>query len=462
MPDVFFDLDLITRYGGTGPRYTSYPTALQFTDNFKADDHRRFADISNKLAVPKPLSIYVHIPFCQTLCYYCGCTKIVTRNQSRVCDYLDNLYQEIDLQAALFDKTRVVEQLHFGGGTPTYLSEEQLRNVMKKLADNFDFLDTDDREFSIEIDPRTVSPDSIDVLAELGFNRLSMGIQDFDPNVQKAVNRLQSVESVVELTERARAAGFKSISYDLIYGLPGQSVESFTRTLDKVIEILPDRIAVYNYAHLPQRFKGQRMIKSSEIPSPDVKLDILNSSISKLIDASYEYIGMDHFALPNDELAVAQRTGELQRNFQGYSTHRSCDLIGLGISSISHVGDSFSQNVVSTAAYAEMVESGKLPIQRGLELNDDDRLRAAVIQQLMCFGYIDFDYFTQNFAINFEDYFAYELEQLPPLVEDNLITMQKGRIEITASGRLLLRTVARVFDYYSRDEALNERYSQTI
>lgn len=462
MPDVCFDLDLITRYGGTGPRYTSYPTALQFTDAFNAEDHKKFASQSNQLPIPRPLSVYVHIPFCQTLCYYCGCTKIVTRNQQRVTDYLGSLYREIELQAALFDKDRVVEQLHFGGGTPTYLAEDQLREVMRRLSANFDLQKTPDREFSIEIDPRTVDLNAIDTLAELGFNRLSMGIQDFDPQVQKAVNRIQSEESVRELTEKSRAAGFESISFDLIYGLPGQTVESFSRTLDTVIDLAPDRIAVYNYAHLPQRFKGQRMIKSEEIPSPDVKLDILNSSISKLIDARYEYIGMDHFALPDDELAVAQRTGELQRNFQGYSTHRSCDLIGLGISSISHIGDSFSQNVVGTASYAEILAQGKLPIQRGLVLNDDDRLRGAVIQQMMCFGYIDFDYFSQKFNIDFTEYFAAELQRLKPLEEDNLITTNTRRVDITTRGRLLLRTVARVFDIYSGDQSLSQRFSQTI
>ena len=462
MPDVCFDLDLITRYGGTGPRYTSYPTALQFTDTFTAEDHKEFASQSNQLPIPRPLSVYVHIPFCQTLCYYCGCTKIVTRNQQRVTDYLGSLYREIELQAALFDKDRVVEQLHFGGGTPTYLAEEQLREVMRRLSANFDLQKTPDREFSIEIDPRTVDLNAIDTLAELGFNRLSMGIQDFDPQVQKAVNRIQSEESVRELTEKSRAAGFESISFDLIYGLPGQTVESFSRTLDTVIDLAPDRIAVYNYAHLPQRFKGQRMIKSEEIPSPDVKLDILNSSISKLIDARYEYIGMDHFALPDDELAVAQRTGELQRNFQGYSTHRSCDLIGLGISSISHIGDSFSQNVVGTASYAEILAQGKLPIQRGLVLNDDDRLRGAVIQQMMCFGYIDFDYFSQKFNIDFTEYFAAELQRLKPLEKDNLITTNTRRVDITTRGRLLLRTVARVFDIYSGDQSLSQRFSQTI
>ena len=462
MPDVCFDLELITRYGGTGPRYTSYPTALQFTDTFKADQHKEFARISNEIAVPRPLSVYVHIPFCHTLCYYCGCTKIVTRNQERVKDYLGSLYREIELQAALFDKSRVVEQLHFGGGTPTYLSEEQLRDLMAKIGQHFQLQKTPDREFSIEIDPRTVDLNSIDVLAELGFNRLSMGIQDFDPKVQKAVNRVQSEESVRELTERSRTAGFESISFDLIYGLPGQTVESFSRTLDTVIDLAPDRIAVYNYAHLPQRFKGQRMIRAEEIPSPDVKLDILNASISKLIGATYEYIGMDHFALPNDELAVAQRTGELQRNFQGYSTHRSCDLVGLGVSSISHIGDSFSQNVVGTSVYAETLARGQLPIQRGLILNDDDKLRGAVIQQMMCFGHIDFDHFSQKYNIDFTDYFAKELQRLKQLEEDNLITREPARIDITTRGRLLLRTVARVFDIYSGDQSLSQRFSQTI
>jgi oxygen-independent coproporphyrinogen-3 oxidase len=345
---VCFDTDLIVRYGGRGPRYTSYPTALQFNDEFTADNYRDNAAASNESNVP--LSLYVHIPFCHSLCYYCGCNKIITRNQERVTRYLEMLYREIDMQAKLFDKTRKIEQLHFGGGTPTYLDRDQLDALMAKLRSAFTFDESEDREFSIEVDPRTVDENGIRHLAELGFNRLSLGIQDFDPVVQDAVNRTQTTDDVLNLVLAAREAGFESISFDLIYGLPHQTVVSFDATLDLVIGMRPDRLAVYNYAHLPQRFKGQRMINDIDIPSPEVKLDILHRTIDRLCDTGYQYIGMDHFALPEDELVVARANGTLQRNFQGYSTHRECDLIALGVSAIGSIGNVFAQNAVTCCA----------------------------------------------------------------------------------------------------------------
>ena len=405
MPNIHLDSKLVARYGGSGPRYTSYPTALHFSDEFTVGEYQKHALISNEVLNPRPLSLYVHIPFCQSLCYYCACNKVITRNANRVNRYMDNLYEEISMQAALFDDDRVVEQIHFGGGTPTYLSDRQLRELMAHLRDEFNLHTGGEREFAIEVDPRSVTTHSISALAEIGFNRLSLGIQDFDPRVQQAVNRVQSPEEIVALVEHAREVKFRSISFDLIYGLPHQTEESFSRTLDTVIALRPDRLAVYNYAHLPKRFKGQRMIQECDLPSPDVKLTILNRTIDKLSDASYIYIGMDHFALPDDELVKAQQNGTLQRNFQGYSTHRDCDLIGLGVSSIGHIDNTYSQNAPTTTAYQMALEAGKLPIRRGIAVDSDDRIRAAVIQQLMCYGQVDYSYFQQHMDIDFPNYF---------------------------------------------------------
>ncbi|MGA8203189.1 MAG: oxygen-independent coproporphyrinogen III oxidase, partial [Woeseiaceae bacterium] len=389
--EVCFDADLIRRYDGRGPRYTSYPTALQFDAAFTEDDYVRNALASNASGVP--LSLYVHIPFCRSLCYYCGCNKIVTRNQDRVCQYLDNLHREIGMQAELFDRARKVEQLHFGGGTPTYLDEAQMGELMERLGTGFDFEAGDHRQFSIEVDPRTVDAAGIRRLAGLGFNRLSLGIQDFDPVVQEAVNRTQTATEVAALVGASRDAGFRSISFDLIYGLPHQTVASFDATLDVVIGMRPDRLAVYNYAHLPERFKGQRMINAADIPAPETKLEILGQTIARLADAGYVYIGMDHFALPGDELVEARRDRTLQRNFQGYSTHRHCDLVGLGVSSISSIGNVFAQNAVTTLEYQTLLEAGKLPVRKGVTVDADDRLRAAAIQALMCYDELRFDEF---------------------------------------------------------------------
>jgi oxygen-independent coproporphyrinogen-3 oxidase len=398
---VCFDQDLIVRYGGRGPRYTSYPTALQFTDDFTAEDYRTKALESNDSDVP--LSLYIHIPFCHSLCYYCGCNKIVTRNEERVSRYMEMLYREIEMQSQLFDRKRKVEQLHFGGGTPTYLDKEQLGALMDHLRGAFTFDESEEHEFSIEVDPRTVDAERIRELRGLGFNRLSLGIQDFDEKVQVAVNRAQSPAEVQALVDSAREAGFGSISFDLIYGLPHQTVESFDKTLDIVIDMKPDRLAVYNYAHLPQRFKGQRMINAEDIPAPETKLDLLHHTIDKLCDAGFIYIGMDHFALPEDELVQARENGTLQRNFQGYSTHRQCDLIALGVSGIGGIGNMFAQNSVSTIEYEEMIERGELPLKKGLLIDDDDLIRAAVIQDLMCYDNLNYDDFGAKHGIDFRD-----------------------------------------------------------
>ncbi len=458
--EVCFDQDLIVRYGGRGPRYTSYPTALQFNDQLTPDDYRARAAASNSSDVP--LSLYVHIPFCHSLCYYCGCNKIVTRNEQRVARYMEMLYKEIDMQAALFDKSRKVEQLHFGGGTPTYLDEAQLGALMQYLRAAFNFDATDEREFSIEVDPRTVDAGRIRELWNLGFNRLSLGIQDFNEDVQKAVNRAQSPAEVQALVDSARAAGFGSISFDLIYGLPHQTVESFDRTLDIVVAMKPDRLAVYNYAHLPQRFKGQRMINADDIPAPEVKLDLLHHTIDKLCGEGYIYIGMDHFALPDDELVLAREDGSLQRNFQGYSTHRQCDLIALGVSGIGGIGNMFAQNAVTTMEYEDIIERGELPIKKGLLVDDDDLLRAAVIQDLMCYDRLDFDAFGAAHGIEFRDYFAEEVKQLDVLQDDGLIELSDSGIDITPKGRLLLRNIAMTFDRYINLAENDSRFSKAI
>ncbi len=458
--EVCFDTDLIVRYGGRGPRYTSYPTALQFHDRLTDEEYAARARASNDTDVP--LSLYVHIPFCHSLCYYCGCNKIVTRNSVRVSRYMDMLYREIEMQSALFDRDRTVEQLHFGGGTPTYLDREQLGALMDKLRSAFTFDESDDREFSIEVDPRTVDAERIRELWGLGFNRLSLGVQDFDARVQAAVNRQQSREEVQVLVDSAREAGFGSISFDLIYGLPHQTVDSFDTTLDQVIAMQPDRLAVYNYAHLPQRFKGQRMINAEDIPAPETKLDLLHRTIDKLCASGYVYIGMDHFALPDDELVKARQDGTLQRNFQGYSTHRQCDLVALGVSGIGGIGNMFAQNAVTTAEYEEIIESGRLPIKKGLVVDDDDLKRAAVIQALMCYDSLSFDDFGAEHGIDFRAYFADEIKRLDVLVDDELIELTDAGIDITPKGRLLLRNIAMVFDRYIDLAENDNRFSKAI
>ncbi len=458
--EICFDPELIRRYDGRGPRYTSYPTALQFDEQYTAMEYERAALASNGAGLP--LSLYVHIPFCHTLCYYCGCNKIVTRNQARVAHYLDRLYREIELQAALFDSRRKVEQLHFGGGTPTYLDTRQLADLMHKLDAAFGFDTGDEHEFSIEVDPRTANKERIAELAGLGFNRLSLGVQDFDTTVQEAVNRVQSVEDVQILVDAARASSFRSVSFDLIYGLPHQSTDSFERTLDQVIAMRPDRLAVYNYAHLPERFKGQRMIDSAAIPSPDTKLRILQLTIERLGNAGYCYIGMDHFALPEDDLVIARGDGTLQRNFQGYSTHRHCDLVGLGVSSIGNIGNTFAQNVTTTMQYEALIEAGKLPVGKGIAVDEDDRRRAAVIQALMCYDELRFADFNERFDLQFPRYFAPELERLQPLANDGLLTIDSERIAITARGRLLLRNIAMIFDRHVVEAANKQRFSRAI
>jgi oxygen-independent coproporphyrinogen-3 oxidase len=459
-PAIDFDQELVERYGGRGPRYTSYPTALQFSEQLTELDYRANAIASN--ATGAPLSLYVHIPFCHALCYYCGCNKIVTRNQVRVDRYMEMLHKEIGMQSELFDRARKTTQLHFGGGTPTYLDREQMDTLMAALRGAFSFDESDNREFSIEVDPRTVDSDDLRHLSDLGFNRLSLGIQDFDPVVQEAVNRMQSADEVATLVNTARDTEFKSISFDLIYGLPHQNVKSFDATLDVVISMRPDRLAVYNYAHLPERFKGQRMINAADIPSPETKLDILHHTIDRLADYGYVYIGMDHFALPDDDLVQARHEGTLQRNFQGYSTHGECDLVGLGVSSISSIDNVYAQSAVTTMEYEALIEGGHIPIRKGIAVDEDDLIRADVIQALMCYDRLDFDDFNASHDIEFRDYFKAELERLPTLATDGLIDLDADSITITPKGRLLLRSIAMVFDRHIDEVGNEKRFSKAI
>ncbi|MCE9662771.1 oxygen-independent coproporphyrinogen III oxidase [Halomonas sp. M5N1S17] len=458
--DLLFNRPLVEKYDRPGPRYTSYPTAPQFHAAFAEDDYRAAAERSNRVAAPKPLSVYVHIPFCKSLCYYCACNKIITHNTDRASEYLAWLKHEVQTQGALFDESRRMTQLHLGGGTPTYLSNTQLGELMRSLDEAFHFAPVEEREFSLEVDPRTVTPEQIHELHDLGFNRLSFGVQDFDADVQQAVNRVQSEEQVVSLVQAARDAGFESISVDLIYGLPLQTVASFDTTLDKIIALRPDRIAAYSYAHLPELFKAQRLIRPEDMPPPERKMELLELTIRRLTGAGYVYIGMDHFALPEDELSLARENGTLQRNFQGYSTHADCDMIGLGITSIGKVGDSYSQNVKETAQYQHRLEAGRLPVMRGYRLNDDDRLRRDVINALMCHGRIDFADIEAKHDIVFHDYFADALAELTEMQQDGLIAIGESAIDVLPTGRLMMRNVAMAFDAYLKP---NEgRFSRTV
>ena len=457
-----FPTELISKYGLAGPRYTSYPTALQFHEGFDAEAYRRHVQNSNDDLIPRPLSLYVHLPFCKQLCYYCACNKKVTQSSKRADTYLQYLEREIKLQGELFDPDRKVIQLHFGGGTPTYHSNDQLRAVVGQLSENFLLSQAESREFSIEIDPRTVDGDRIAFLADIGFNRVSMGVQDFDPAVQKAVNREQDRDETLALIDAARKNGFNSVSVDLIYGLPLQTARSFEQTIDEILTARPNRLSVYNYAHLPHLFSAQRMIKSEDVPSPEVRLQLMATTINKLVDAGYVYIGMDHFALPDDELSVAMKDGTLQRNFQGYSTCRETDLVGIGVSSISKVGNSFAQNRKDIRDWQATLEDGRLPIWRGLSLSSEDRIRRAVIAAIMCQGKIRFGQIEKRFHIDFSNHFAPELELLKPLQEDGLVKLKDRGLEVTPTGHLLLRAVAMQFDEYLVNDQQDKSHSKVI
>jgi oxygen-independent coproporphyrinogen-3 oxidase len=458
---LIIDEGLIHRYDKSGPRYTSYPTADRFHTGFGEADYRACARRTGEEPVLRPLSLYFHIPFCDTLCFYCACNKIATKNRTHATPYLEALHREIALQGALFERARTVEQLHWGGGTPTFISHEQMRELMGVTREHFSLRDDDGGEYSIEIDPREVKPDTIALLRELGFNRMSMGVQDFDPRVQRAVNRIQTEHETFAVLEEARARDFNSISIDLIYGLPFQTAASFMRTLDKVIDAGPDRLSVFNYAHLPERFMPQRRINAADLPPPAEKLRILQATIERLTAAGYVYIGMDHFAKPGDELAVAQRNGTLYRNFQGYSTHADCDLIGLGVTSIGMVGDCYSQNVKDLDEYQDRLAAGRLPVHRGLRLDDDDRLRRDVITRLICHFAFDMRAIEQKYGIAFRDYFATEMRELSVMADDGLLAIEGDTLAVKPVGRLLIRNICMVFDRYLRQKS-DQRFSKVI
>jgi oxygen-independent coproporphyrinogen-3 oxidase len=455
---IQFDLDLINRYDKAGPRYTSYPTALELHEGFTEDNYRQHIAKSN--AQGGPLSLYFHIPFCDTVCFYCACNKIVTKNRQHAEPYLASLIKEIAMQGNLFDSSRVVNQLHWGGGTPTFLSYEQMKALMAATREHFCLKDDDSGEYSIEVDPRETNNHTIKQLRELGFNRISLGVQDFDPAVQKAVNRLQSETQTFAVLKAARAEGFRSTNIDLIYGLPLQTVESFARTLDKVLAVAPDRFSVFNYAHMPSRFKTQRQINDADLPSADVKLAILQMVGAKLTAAGYVYIGMDHFAKPDDELAIAQREGHLYRNFQGYSTHSDCDLVGLGVTSIGRVGDAYIQNVKELDEYHARIGQQQLPVYKGVELDTDDAIRRDVITRLICHFELPFADIEQRHAIVFADYFAKELIALAPMQTDGLLTVNAESIKVRSAGRLLIRNVCMVFDKYLAQK--QQQFSKVI
>jgi oxygen-independent coproporphyrinogen-3 oxidase len=457
-----FDASLLARYDIPGPRYTSYPTAPFFRGDFGEEQLRAVAEASNRGASP-PLSLYIHVPFCRSPCFYCGCARIITRDPRHAEDYLARLQTEIELSARLFDRQRAVTQLHLGGGTPNFFSAEQMQKLFATLTANFNMTHAHAREFGIEIDARHADAAYMRMLADLGFNRLSLGIQDFDADVQAAVNRLQTLEQTQTVIDAAREHGFDSVSVDLIYGLPKQTLASFERTLEKVIALAPDRIAAYGYAHLPERFRAQRQIRAADMPDPATRLALLALTIERLTQAGYVYIGLDHFALPNDELAQAQHQGSLQRNFQGYSTQAACDLLGLGLTAISHIGNTFSQNAKDMHAYTAAIDARLLPTQRGLVLSSDDAIRADAIQRLMCHGALDIPEFATRHRIDFRTYFATAMERMRPLQQDGLVRCDDTRITVLPSGRFLLRIVAMCFDAYLTADPLGQiRYSKAI
>ena len=455
-------LGLLQKFDVAGPRYTSYPTADRFVEAFGDEDYKRTLAqrFNDEGARPQPLSLYVHIPFCDSLCYYCACNKVITKHHSRSGEYLRYLALELALHTDLIGKGRVVSQLHLGGGSPTFMNDDELRALMALLQQHFQL--APGAELSIEVDPRTVDVARIDALASRGFNRLSFGVQDFDPAVHKAVHRVQPAEQVFTLVHAARERGFDSINVDLIYGLPLQSPASFDRTLAQITELRPDRIALYGYAHLPQRFKPQRRINDAELPTASAKVAMLARSLEALLAVGYVYVGMDHFALPNDPLAVAKRQGRLHRNFQGYSTQPDCDLIALGVSSIGRVGATYSQNAKTLDDYYDLLNHGRFPVVRGLALTRDDLLRRAVIMAIMCQGAVHFESIALAYLVDFGRYFATELEALKPLAEQGMVTVDADSIEVTDTGWFFVRAVAMVFDRHLQANLHLNRFSKIL
>ncbi len=458
--ELVIDPALIRKYDVSGPRYTSYPTADRFVEAFGEQAFGHWLDKRNIGGISQPLSVYVHLPFCDTACYYCACNKVVTSDHGRSAKYIKYLGKELAMTGERLGKERRISQLHWGGGTPTFLTREEMRALTDALCGEFER--EPDCECSIEVDPRRIEPGRMAFLAELGFNRISVGVQDFDPAVQKAVHRIQSESETRRVVEEARASGFRSVNFDLIYGLPRQTLASFNATIDRVLALDPDRIALYNYAHLPQVFKTQRRIVAAELPSPETKLQIMTLAIGRLTGAGYVYIGMDHFAKPDDELAVAQRRGRLQRNFQGYSTQPESDMLGFGISAIGRVGPTYYQNLKSLDEYYDALDEGHQPVWRGIELTQDDLLRRAVIQALTCHFRVSIESIELSYLIDFKQHFAEELAELKRLADEGLVELNPDWIVVTPRGRLMVRVLAMVFDRYLRASRERARYSKVI
>lgn len=452
---IVWDQASLDKYNYSGPRYTSYPTAVEFHEAFTIADY----DMACTQYPDRPLSLYVHIPFCHKLCYYCGCNKVITRHAHKADEYLDVLEHEIRQRASLLGG-RHVTQLHFGGGTPTFLSKKQISRLMTLLREEFDF--TADAEISIEIDPREIELDVLDHLREEGFNRVSIGVQDFNKEVQKLVNREQDEQFIVDLVARAKQLGFRSTNLDLIYGLPKQTLASFSATLEQVLAMQPGRLSVFNYAHMPQLFAAQRKIKDADLPSAEEKMAILQYTINTLTDAGYQFIGMDHFALPDDELAVAQRNGVLHRNFQGYTTQGECDLVGFGVSAISMIGDAYAQNQKELKTYYEQVNDMRHALWKGVALDSDDLLRREVIKQLICNFSLDKQAIERGFKVRFGDYFREDLALLQTFIDDELVRVDERFIEVTPRGRLLIRNICMCFDKYLRSRARQQQFSRVI
>ncbi len=455
------DASLLRKYGGAGPRYTSYPTADRFVEAFDGEAHRHWLGHRSVGGFTRPLGLYVHVPFCDTLCFYCACNKIATRDHERAVRYVGYLEKEIALAAAaLAPGDRRIVKMHWGGGTPTFLGEEQSERLVSALRAQFDFDPAG--EYAIEIDPRKVDAARIRHLAAIGFNRISVGVQDFDPEVQRAVNRVQSIARTREVIDAARASGMRSVNLDLIYGLPKQTAEGFAATLERVIECDPDRIALYSYAHLPKAFKPQRRIHEEDLPTPEAKLELMTGAIRRLAAAGYVYIGMDHFAKPGDELAVAQRKGRLTRDFQGYSSGGDTDLVAFGTSAIGRLGPTYAQNVKTLDEFYTRLDEGVLPTLRGIQLSADDLARRAVIQALASHFRLAKESIELAHLLDFDRYFAWELGELGKLEADGLVELDPEWIQVTPRGRLLVRSVCMVFDKYLRSAGPRAQYSRVV
>lgn len=459
LPEFIWDDALIKRYDLSGPRYTSYPTAVEFDQNYPIGQMVQAAARSK--ASNRPLSLYTHLPFCAHLCYYCACNKVITKKRNKAMPYVERVLKEAAMQSELFGADRPVKQLHWGGGTPTFLPNDVMQELMEGYAELFNLQSGDERDYSVEIDPREVDQDTLPTLWKLGFNRISLGVQDVNPQVQKAVNRIQPREMTEAVLSEARQLGFHSINLDLIYGLPHQTPESFADTLEAVLDMSPDRLSVFSYAHLPDRFYPQTRIKNDTLPSPQQKLTILHNTINRLLEAGYEYIGMDHFAKPDDSLAVAQRAGRLHRNFQGYTTHSDCDLVSLGVSAIGQTDDAYFQNNHDLPTWEASIDAGQLAISKGVNLTRDDRIRRWVIGQLICQFRLDRQQFSAEWQEDFDRYFADELSRLRPMIADELVSDSGQILQVQPNGRLLIRAICQIFDLY-RKEGASQRFSRII